>query len=47
VKESVRARMRTYGRHIIRRYGYPTHKQEQAIQTVLQQGELLSEPWAA
>jgi type I restriction enzyme R subunit len=47
VKESVRARLRVMVRRILRRYGYPPDKQEQATQTVLQQAELLSESWAA
>jgi type I restriction enzyme, R subunit len=41
------ARIRTYIRRILRRYDYPPDKQEQAIQTVLQQAELLSDGWAA
>src|SRR3954447_26181898 len=47
VKESVRAKLRTYVRRILRRYGYPPDKQEQAVLTVLQQAELLCEAWAA
>jgi type I site-specific restriction-modification system R (restriction) subunit len=47
VRESVRAKMRVLVRRILRKYGYPPDKQEKAIQTVLEQAELLSEAWAA
>jgi type I restriction enzyme, R subunit len=41
VNKSVRARIRTYVRRILRRYGYPPDEQEQAIQTLLQQAAML------
>ena len=47
VKESVRARIRAMIKRILRRYGYPPDKQEQATQTVLSQAELLCGEWAA
>jgi type I restriction enzyme R subunit len=47
VKENVRARLRTYVRRILRKYGYPPDKQEQAAKTVLQQAELLAWEQAA
>jgi type I restriction enzyme, R subunit len=47
VKESVRAKLRVTVKRILRRYGYPPDKQEQATQTVLQQAELLCKDWAA
>ncbi len=34
------------GKRILRRYGYPSDKQERATQTVLEQAELLSAEWA-
>jgi type I restriction enzyme R subunit len=34
-------------KRILRKYGYPPDKQEQATQTVLEQAEALSELWAA
>jgi len=47
VKESVRAKLRTMVKRILRKYGYPPDKQEKATQTVLEQAELLCSDWAA
>ena len=47
VKESVRAKLRTMVKRILRKYGYPPDKQEKATQTVLEQAELLCQDWAA
>lgn len=47
MKESVRARMRTMVKRILRAHGYPPDKQEQATLTVLAQAELLGKDWAA
>ncbi|MBI5206152.1 MAG: type I restriction endonuclease subunit R [Nitrospirae bacterium] len=47
VKESVKAKLRTMVKRILRKYGYPPDKQEKATQTVLQQAELLCKDWAA
>jgi type I restriction enzyme R subunit len=46
-KESVRAKLRTTVKRILRKYGYPPDKQEKATQTVLEQAELLCKDWAA
>ncbi len=46
VKESVKAKLRTMVKRILRKYGYPPDKQEKATQTVLQQAELLCKDWA-
>ncbi len=46
VKESVRAKMRTMIKRILRKHGYPPDKQEKATQTVLQQAELICKDWA-
>lgn len=46
VKESVRAKLRTLVKRILRKYGYPPDKQEKATQTVLSQAELLCAEWA-
>jgi type I restriction enzyme R subunit len=46
IKESARARLRTMVKRILRRYGYPPDKQEKAVQTVLEQAELLGKDWA-
>jgi type I restriction enzyme R subunit len=47
VKESVRAKLRTMVKRILRKYGYPPDKQEKATQTVVEQAELLCKDWAA
>jgi type I restriction enzyme R subunit len=47
VKESVRARLRTLVKRILRKYGYPPDKQAKATLTVLEQAEVLSREWAA
>ena len=46
VRENVRARMRNAVRRMLRKHGYPPDKQEKAIETVIEQAELLSEEWA-
>ncbi len=47
VKESIRAKLRTMVKRVLRKYGYPPDKREQATITVLQQAELLSWEMAA
>jgi type I restriction enzyme R subunit len=47
VKETVRARLRTMVKRILRKHGYPPDKQEKATATVLEQAELLCANWAA
>ena len=46
LRENVRAQLRVLVKRILRKYGYPPNKQEQATKTVLEQAELLSEQWA-
>lgn len=46
MKESVRAKIRSMVKRILRKYDYPPDKQEKATQTVLQQAELLCGDWA-
>ncbi len=46
-RESSRAHMRVLVKRILRKYGYPPDLQDAAVQTVLQQAEVLSERWAA
>ena len=46
-RESARARMRVLVKRILRKYGYPPDLQDAAVQTVLQQAEVLSARWAA
>jgi type I restriction enzyme, R subunit len=47
VRENVRAQMRVRVKRILRKYGYPPDKQEQATQTVIEQAEVLSHEWVA
>jgi type I restriction enzyme R subunit len=44
-RESARARMRVLVKRILRKYGYPPDLQDAAVQTVLQQAEVLAERW--
>ncbi|MCY3841295.1 MAG: type I restriction endonuclease subunit R, partial [Gammaproteobacteria bacterium] len=46
-RESARARMRVLVKRILRKHGYPPDLQDAAVQTVLQQAEILSAKWAA
>ena len=46
LRENVRANLRRLVKRILRKYGYPPDKQEQATVTVLEQAETLSEGWA-
>jgi len=45
-RETARARMRVLVKRILRKYGYPPDLQDAAVQTVLQQAEVLSAEWA-
>ncbi|MFL5629180.1 MAG: type I restriction endonuclease subunit R, partial [Ktedonobacteraceae bacterium] len=47
VKESVRAKLRTTVKRLLRKYKYPPDKQEKAVQTIIEQAELLCKDWAA
>ena len=44
---SARAKMRVLVKRILRKYGYPPDLQDAAVQTILQQAEVLSAKWAA
>ncbi len=46
LRENVRAHLRVLVKRILRKYGYPPDKQEQATQTVLEQAEVLCDIWA-
>ena len=46
-REAARARMRVLVKRILRKYGYPPDLQDAAVQTVLQQAEVLSARWAS
>lgn len=45
-RDSARARMRVLVKRILRKYGYPPDLQDAAVQTVLQQAEVLSAGWS-
>ena len=45
-RQSSRARMRVLVKRILRKHGYPPDLQNTAVQTVLQQAEVLSAKWA-
>lgn len=47
VRETVRARLRLLVRRILRKYKYPPDREQEAIDTVLQQAETLSAVWSA
>jgi type I restriction enzyme R subunit len=47
VRENVRAEMRVIVKRILRKYGYPPDRQEEATKTVLEQAEVLSAEWTA
>ena len=46
-RESARARLRVLVKRILRKYGYPPDLQDAAVQTVIQQAEVLSARWSA
>jgi type I restriction enzyme, R subunit len=46
-KESVRAKMRTRIKRLLRKYGYPPDKRAEAVETVILQAEVVSREWAA
>jgi type I restriction enzyme R subunit len=47
LRENVRAQLRVLVKRILRKYGYPPDKQEQATQTVLEQAAVLCAEEAA
>lgn len=46
-REAARARLRVLVKRILRKYGYPPDLQDAAVQTVIQQAEVLSAQWAS
>jgi type I restriction enzyme R subunit len=44
--ESVQARLSSYIKRLLRKYGYPLDKQEKATETVIEQVTLLCKDWA-
>ncbi|HKS68789.1 MAG TPA: DUF3387 domain-containing protein, partial [Ktedonobacterales bacterium] len=47
VRDSAKAHLRRVVKHLLRKYGYPPDKQEQATLTVIEQAELIAREWAA
>ena len=47
LRENVRAQLRVLVKRILRKYGYLPDKQKKAMQTVLEQAEVLSQEWVA
>jgi type I restriction enzyme R subunit len=47
LKESVKANLRRMVRRVLNKYGYPPDKQAKAVQTVLEQAEVLAKDWVA
>ncbi len=47
IRESARAKLMVLVRRTLTKYGYPPHKQQKAIDTVLKQAELLADYWVA
>ena len=45
LRESARARSKVMVRRILNKHGYPPDLQEEAVKTVLAQGELLCAEW--
>lgn len=46
LKESLQAKLRTYVKRILRKYGYPPDKQKHATEVVLEQAKLIGKDWA-
>lgn len=47
LRESVRAKLRSLVKRLLRKYKYPPDAQEKATETVLKQAALLADEWAA
>lgn len=45
-KESVQAKMRVLIKRILKKYGYPPEKQDQAVKTILEQAKLIAEDFS-
>ena len=45
-KESVQAKMRVMIKRILKKYGYPPEKQDQAVKTILEQAKLIADDFA-
>ncbi len=47
LKESARANLRRLAKRLLRKHGYPSGRQDEAVQLVLAQAEVWSQHWAA
>lgn len=45
-RENARARMRVLVKRILRKFGYPPDLQDSAVQTVIEQAEMMAQSWA-
>lgn len=45
-EEAVRADMRRKVKRLLRKHGYPPHKQDEAVVTVIEQAEAVARDWA-
>ena len=46
LRESIQAKLRVMVKRVLKKYGYPPDKQEKAIETVLEQANLIAKDWA-
>ena len=46
IKESVRAKLRTVIKRLLKEYGYPPDKQKLATENILQQAEYFADEWS-
>ena len=47
LREEAKSHLRRMVRRLLKQYGYPLDKEEQAILTEIQQAELIAQDWAA
>ena len=45
-KESVQAKMRVMIKRILKKYGYPPEKQDQAVKTILEQAKMIADDFS-
>ena len=45
-KESVQAKMRVMIKRILKKYGYPPEKQDQAVKTILEQAKMIGDEFS-
>ena len=47
LRENVQAKLRVSVKRVLKQYGYPPNKQKKAVETVLEQANLICKEWAA